>query len=27
VIKQVQFSPSAKGKTTRAYHRFEFSAR
>jgi hypothetical protein len=27
VIKQVRFAPSAKGKTSRAYHRFEFAAR
>lgn len=25
VIKTVRFAPSPKGKTTRAYHRFEFS--
>lgn len=27
VIKEIKFSPSAKGKRTRAYHTFEFSAR
>lgn len=27
VIKKVRFAKSAKGKTTRAYHRFEFSAK
>ena len=27
VVKQIQFPASAAGKTTKAYHRFEFSAR
>ena len=27
VIKQIKFAPSASGKTTRAYHMFEFAPR